>query len=180
MISNMLYVCAGGRADDDDSRRIFRRCACLEQGKDTVEYCVSQKVDSRCDESVSYSLTRLKMPLTFRSSTFFVAQSGVGSNGPPQVAPAFATRMSILSSVFFNSSTSTWICSVSATLAAMPTALPETGSLLSFSTAWSMPCSPSRFRAVMMTFFAPASRNAVAAWRPRPLDPISLIRSGQA
>jgi hypothetical protein len=54
------------------------------------------------------------------------------------------------------------ISSVSATLAAMPTAVPDTGSLLSFSTAWSMPCGPSFLRAEMKTLFAPARRNAVA------------------
>ncbi|KAH3920549.1 hypothetical protein HBI56_071530 [Parastagonospora nodorum] len=51
---------------------------------------------------------------------------------------------------------------VSATLAAMPTASPDTGSLFSFSTAWSMPSGPPFLRADMKTFFAPARRNAVA------------------
>ena len=110
----------------------------------------------------THSRARLKTPRTLRSSTFLLDQSGVGSNGPPHVAPALHTRISSLSSVSWTFLTSLSISSVSATLAATPTAVPDTGSLLSFSTAWSMPCSPSFLRAEMKTFFAPARRKAVA------------------
>lgn len=41
--------------------------------------------------------TMLNIPLTFRSNTLALLQSGVVSNGPPQVAPALATRMSMWS-----------------------------------------------------------------------------------
>jgi hypothetical protein len=118
------------------------------------------------------SLAKLKTPRTLRSSTFLLPQSGESSNGPPHVAPALHTRISSLSSVSCTFFTKRAISSVSATLAAIPIASPFTESLFSFSTAWSMPCSPSFLRAEMKTFFAPASRNAVAVCSPRPLDPI--------
>jgi hypothetical protein len=123
--------------------------------------------------SLTYNLARLKTPLTFKSKTFCVLESGVGSKGPPHVAPALQIRMSRCPAVSFTLSTSTWISSVFATLAEIPTALPlMPGSLFSFSTAWLIPCSPSSFRAVMKTMSAPESRNAVAVCKPRPRDPM--------
>ena len=42
----------------------------------------------------------LNMLLTVRSSTLILLLCGVGSNGPPHVAPAFATNISNLVSIF--------------------------------------------------------------------------------
>jgi hypothetical protein len=124
----------------------------------------------------AYSLAKLNTPLTFKSNTFLLLQSGVGSNGPPQVAPALHTRMSSCPSLSSTFLTSFSMSSVSATFAAMPTALPLIlGSLLRRVTAWSMPSAPPFLRAEIMTVRAPARRNAVAVWRPRPRDPMTDI-----
>lgn len=116
------------------------------------------------------------MPRIFKSKTLETAQSGVGSNGPPHVAAAFATRMSIRSSARSRSTS----CSISGGLdrsAAYPTAVPdEPAREFNFFTAWLKPCGPSAFRATRMTFFAPASKNAVAVCKPRPRDPSGKSR----
>jgi hypothetical protein len=64
------------------------------------------------DQIQTHNRTRLNIPRTFKSRTFWDDQSGVGSNGPPQVAPALATRISILSSVFLISLSSLSMSSV--------------------------------------------------------------------
>jgi hypothetical protein len=116
------------------------------------------------------SLTRLNTPRTFKSKTFWLAQSGLASNGPPHVAPAFAIWMSILSSVSQIWEMRVSIEEVRETSADIPIARPQIpGRALRLETAWSR---PSCLRAVMITFFAPASRNAVAVCRPRPRDPV--------
>lgn len=126
----------------------------------------------------SHILLRLKILRTLRSRIFETAQSGVGSNGPPHVVAAFATRISIRSSAPSNSA-SLSISESCDRSAAYPTAVPKLpGSEFSFWTAWSKPDGPSAFRATRMTFFAPASRNAVAAWRPRPREPSRYSVSG--
>ena len=168
VLADVGHGCACRRGDDDYARGRLTGAGALEKGREAVG--VRDQLCSRLNGD-AYSRARLKTPRTLRSSTFLLDQSGVGSKGPPHVAPALHTRMSNLLSVSCTFFTSLSMSSVSATLAAMPTAVPDTGSLLSLSTAWSMPCSPSFLRAEMKTFFAPASRNAVAVWRPRPLEP---------
>lgn len=124
----------------------------------------------------------LNAPRTLRSRTFWLDQSGVDSNGPPQVAPALMTSISNLPCFSLTSLTRFSISSVFATLAAIPTALPcIPGSRLSFSIAWPIPCGPSNLRAVIITVFAPALRNAVAAWSPSPREPVerALRRCGE-
>ena len=116
--------------------------------------------------------TILKTPRTFRSSILADDQSGVVSNGPPHVAPALATKMSIWSVCCLTASTNLATSSRFPTSAAMPTAwplMPE--SAFSRLTAWSMPCSPPALRAVTMTSLAPWRRKAVAACSPRPREP---------
>lgn len=161
--------CTGCGRNDDDTRWVFPRTGLLQKRREPAEDVVS--VEMRLRSMLTYSLAKLKTPLTFRSRTFWLDESGVGSNGPPQVAPALHTRISRRPSVSCTCFTSRAISSVLATLAAIPTASPDTGSLFSFSIAWSMPCSPAFLRADTMTFFAPARRKAVAVCRPRPLDP---------
>ena len=161
MLAYMGYGRAGRGGDDDYARRRYTRTGAFEEGCEAGDTIISI-YSVRVDGWNMYSLARLKTPRTFKSRTFLLDQSGVGSKGPPQVAPAFATRMSNLSSVSRTFPTNRSMSSVSATLAAIPTARPHTGSLLSFSTAWSIPCSPSFLRAEMKTFLAPARRNAVA------------------
>lgn len=130
VFANVRDGCTSGRGHDNYTRGVLA-CACtFKKRRKSVELARVKKYIV-----ISYSLAKLNTPLTFRSRTFLLDQSGVGSNGPPHVAPALQTRMSSFpsdSSTFF---TRRSISSVSATLAAKPTAVPETGSLLSFSTA---------------------------------------------
>lgn len=111
----------------------------------------------------------LKTALTFKSSTFWLAQSGVVSIGPPQVAPAFATKMCNFDSTCLTLARS---CSISSSLEmfeAKPTARPfMPGSELSCLTASSMLLA---FRAVMKTVLHPACRKTVAVCRPSPREP---------
>lgn len=145
----MRHSPRGGRADNDNPR--------------WIGMC-------RSFSSMGWNnCTILKTPRTFRSSILADDQSGVVSNGPPHVAPALATKMSIWSVCCLTASTNLATSSRFPTSAAMPTAwplMPE--SAFSRLTAWSMPCSPPALRAVTMTSLAPWRRKAVAACSPRP------------
>lgn len=174
MLSHVRDRCASCGGNDDDTRRILSRARLLQERREPAGAIVS--FDTSMSSILTYSLAKLKTPLTFRSNTFWLDESGVGSKGPPQVAPALHTRISSRPSVSCTCFTSRVISSVLATLAAIPTACPDTGNPFSFSIAWSMPWGPAFLRADTITFFAPARRKAVAVCKPRPLDPNEIYQ----
>lgn len=114
------------------------------------------------ERTTTYNLTRLKTPLTFKSSVLILFQSSKLSNGPPQLDAAFATKMSTFPPLTPSTTlTSRSISSVWPTFAGIEMALPLIpGSALSFSAAASVFFLS---RAVMMTLSQPACSRAVAA-----------------
>ena len=149
-------------------------------GSSAVEFLVSKgtalslvsQLCSRGVKVIKYSRIRLKRLRTFKSRTFVEDQSGDSVNGPPHVAPAFATRMSkpvSICLIFCNNRSISDVLLISAGIAMIEQAVPARDR--SSDTAFSNPSSPSYFRAVKKTARAPPRTSAVAAWRPSPREP---------
>jgi hypothetical protein len=174
VLAGVRHVEARDRTDNNHSRRICRRARSSQQWhRPSNQNQLHVPHHNTITPGNTHSLTKLNTPLTFRSRILTLASSGASSNLLPQVAPAFATKISNFppsDTLIF--STNFAISFVLATLAAMPTAVPVMlGRELSLERATLMPFGPSSLRAVIITLAAPARRKAVAVWRPRPRDP---------